>query len=664
MKTKIKTPKRVFVTGASGMLGTALHKIFTDSGIKVVSTDLSPLDPWTKKLDIRNHRIVSRMIKEAKPDYVLNLAALTDLEYCEAHQQEAYDTNAKGAINIAKVCSKLGIPMVHISTVGVFDGTKKGAHTEDDIPNPINVYGKSKYESEKQIPEILTKHFIFRAGWMMGSYERDKKFVRKVLSLVNNGHNVIYGLTDKYGCPTYVNDFAKGILHVITNSTEYGLYNMVSSGNCSRYDVAKKIVEVLRLDHIDVVPVTGAFFKKEFSTPRPENEVMENKKLVERKLNIMRHWEACIADYLKHYYDTDYKEVRRRDVYEVHRPKKSVAKEPLVSVVTTAYKNEPFNKKYFDSINKQTYKSIEVIFVDNMSPDDTVAGARKMLKDGKVVASKINTGCAAGNNMGVVEASGKYVFLMGPDAWADKNCVARLVEEAEKNDNYIYAPMQMTYDGKEFISCGIAADVFGYPARTYTLDGRIQTRRAFYADGSGVFITKKNYLKVGMMDSSSFLFAEDVELSWKAHMMGLDVVPVKSAVIYHWSGGSVGIGGYPKGGKYETKYHRRFLAERNIIRNIIKNYSWWNVLWVLPYYIMINFAEMLALAATGQADAVYPTYINAYIWNIQNFKSTMVKRKLIQNSRKVSDFHVLKKMYFIPHKFFALLELGVPRVTK
>ena len=79
MKTKIKTPKRVFVTGASGMLGTALHKIFTDSGIKVVSTDLSPLDPWTKKLDIRNHRIVSRMIKEAKPDYVLNLAALTDL---------------------------------------------------------------------------------------------------------------------------------------------------------------------------------------------------------------------------------------------------------------------------------------------------------------------------------------------------------------------------------------------------------------------------------------------------------------------------------------------------------------------------------------------------------------------------------------------------------
>jgi len=365
---------------------------------------------------------------------------------------------------------------------------------------------------------------------------------------------------------------------------------------------------------------------------------------------------------LKTYYYNSYKDFRKREVFEIHSRKYS-KKEPLVSIVTTGYKNEKFNEKYFNSINKQTYKNIEVIFVDNSSPDNTVSGARKMLKNGKIVASKINSGCAGGNNIGAMEASGKYIFLMGPDAWADENCVEELVKAAEKNGNYIYSPSQMSYDGLGFISCGIAADIFGYPARTYTKDGRIQTKRAFYADGTGVFMTKKAYMSVWMMDEETFLFAEDVDLSWKAHMMGMDVIPVKSSVIYHYSSGSVGIGGFPKEGiKYETNNNRRFLAERNIIRNIIKNYKWWNILWVLTYYILINIFEMLAMLLTGQLSAVKNTYLKAYAWNIANIKTTMNKRKIIQKTRKVGDFEVMKKMYLFPHKFLALLELGVPKV--
>ena len=167
------------------------------------------------------------------------------------------------------------------------------------------------------------------------------------------------------------------------------------------------------------------------------------------------------------------------------------------------------------------------------------------------------------------------------------------------------------------------------------------------------------------MDEDTFLFAEDVDLSWKAHMVGMDVFPVPDAVLYHYSGGSVGIGGYPtKDQKYVTTSKRRFMAERNIIRNILKNYSWWNILWVLPYYMLINLAEFLALTLTGQFNSAYDSYIKAYTWNIRNFKSTLRKRKGIQRVRTKGDYEVMKSMYLIPHKFLALLELGIPKVNK
>ncbi len=646
------------------MLGTSLYSVFTEAGHKVISSDLKPLDPWTVELDIRDRRKVREMVKKSNPNFVINLAALTDLEYCELNKQEAYDTNGEAAVNVAKICKSLGIPMVHISTAGVFDGKKETPYVDDDTPNPINVYGKSKLMAEKEIPGILDAHFIFRAGWMMGSGDRDKKFVKKVTSLIDLGQEVLYGLVDKFGSPTYTLDLSRGVLNMVENSTDYGLYNMVAGGNCTRFDVARRIVDVLGLDEIDVIPVTGNFFDETFFAPRPTQEAMINRRLIEKGLNVMRPWGVCLTEYLKTYYVGKYEDKRKRKVVVKYDKRLNRAGGPLVSIVTTAYKNERFNEKYFDSVHEQTYKNVEVIFVDNQSPDATTEGARKMIRNGKVVTSAVNKGCAGGNNVGVIESSGKYIFLMGPDAWADEYCVEKLVEVAEKNENYICVPRQMTYDGENFISCGIAADLFGYPARTYTKDGKIQIRRAFYADGSGVFMTRENYLKVGMMDKETFLFAEDVDLSWKAHLLGMDVIPVPSAVVYHFSGGSVGTHGTVGEGKYETRYHRRFMAERNIIRNVLKNYSWWNVLWILPYYLTVNAAEMIAMVLTGQPGAIFNTYVKAYIWNAQNIKSTMAKRRFIQNTRTAPDFEVMKKMNFIPHKLYALLELGVPKITK
>ena len=292
---------KVFVTGASGMLGTDLYKIFTDAGFDVLSTDKVPLDPWTKKLDIRDISKLSSMVERYSPDYFLNLAALTDIEYCESNPQETYDVNAEAPIKIAKVCYELGIPLVHISTAGVFDGLKDSPYTEEDTPNPVNIYGKAKHISEVAIPHVIEDYFIFRAGWMMGSGERDKKFVKKVLDQIKNGKKIIYGLTDMKGCPTYTLDFSNGIIKMIFKA-EYGLYHMVSEGYCSRYDVAEKIINFLGLKHIALEKVQGDFFKETFFAARPKFEVIVNKKIHLMGLSVMRNWELAIEDYLNTFY--------------------------------------------------------------------------------------------------------------------------------------------------------------------------------------------------------------------------------------------------------------------------------------------------------------------------------------------------------------------------
>ena len=337
---------------------------------------------------------------------------------------------------------------------------------------------------------------------------------------------------------------------------------------------------------------------------------------------------------------------------------------PLVSIVTPAYNNEKFSEKYFESISNQTYKNIEVIFVDNNSSDGTVESARKLMKNGKILVSKINTGVAGGSNLGVLEASGKYVLLLNSDTWLDSRCVETLVRVAEGGGAPVLAPRQVAYDGSYFISCGIATDIFGYPVRTYTADGSKKLRRIFYADGAGIFVSRGVYLRVGSLDEESFLYHEDVDFSWKCHLVGLNVEPVFGAVVYHRVSAAVGSGGFPQNGKvYYTGYNRRYLAERNIIRNILKNYSWWNVVWILPYFILVNVFEIIGLTLTGQFTAVYKTYLKAYWWNVTNFNSTWKRRKAIQSIRTIGDGQILKIMYLTPSKLRGFFEIGIPRIN-
>jgi dTDP-4-dehydrorhamnose reductase len=199
---------------------------------------------------------------------------------------------------VALVCHEAGLPLVYISSAGVFDGEKDEPYTEFDIPNPINIYGASKYEGECIIRDLVSEHYIVRAGWMLGGGPaKDHKFVHHVTEQIANGVKVIHGVADKFGTPTYSTDFAR-CLESLIHTGNFGTYHMASPGSCSRYDVALAIVELLGRDDIEVRKASSVFFSETFYAPRPRSEAMRNYVLDLEGKNRMRPWREALAEYL------------------------------------------------------------------------------------------------------------------------------------------------------------------------------------------------------------------------------------------------------------------------------------------------------------------------------------------------------------------------------
>ncbi|MDD4939028.1 MAG: dTDP-4-dehydrorhamnose reductase [Candidatus Omnitrophica bacterium] len=289
---------KVLVTGAAGMLGTALCKELAKKGYEVSPTDIGSTTPAMDYLDITDLKAVNDFIKRSKPDLIFHAAAETDVDRCEIEVDHAYKINTLGTENVALSCQRYDIAMVYVSTCGVFDGTKEAPYNEFDAPSPISIYTKSKYEGEKAVRCLLRRYFIFRAGWMIGGGKKDKKFVAKIVELLKT-KDAISVVNDKFGCPTYTKDFSEGMLKVV-DLARYGLYHITNEGQASRYDIACKIVEYLKKNNVAIKPISSAAFP--LPAPRPRSEVVDNYKL--KLLGIkMRPWEEALREYLNEFND-------------------------------------------------------------------------------------------------------------------------------------------------------------------------------------------------------------------------------------------------------------------------------------------------------------------------------------------------------------------------
>lgn len=243
-----------------------------------------------EKLDILSPLSIHKAINKYKPRIILHCAALTDITFCEEHPDLAYEINVVGTYNIAKICREKKIKLIYISTCAVFDGAKKNPYRETDRPNPINVYGRTKWLGELVAQDLAPDLLIVRTSWLFGGgFNVDKKFVISRFNELKRNQN-IKGTTDRYGSPTYAPDLLSNLAVLIKNKTT-GIIHLANEGNVSYYDVAKSIKDLGDFKS-KVVPVKA----KDVENVSIKRGTMET--LVSDRIK-MRSWRIALAEYIQ-----------------------------------------------------------------------------------------------------------------------------------------------------------------------------------------------------------------------------------------------------------------------------------------------------------------------------------------------------------------------------
>jgi len=293
--------KKIYIAGCGGMLGEAFYAQFSRDYI-LKCTDKDVNESWLSFLDFRDYDAYKKDVTEFNPDYLFHLGAYTDLEFCELNADETYNTNTLAVESAVYLANELNIPLLYISTAGIFDGAKE-FYDDWDQPNPLGVYARAKYMGERFVVENAHKYLVCRAGWMMGSGPRkDKKFIQKLMRQIKEGKRELFIVDDKDGTPTYTQDFAKNV-KALVEKEYWGLYNMVCGGQTSRLEVATELVRLLKLEgKIILTPVGSDYFKETYFAERPPCERLINRKLNIRNMNLMRDWKVALQEYIENYY--------------------------------------------------------------------------------------------------------------------------------------------------------------------------------------------------------------------------------------------------------------------------------------------------------------------------------------------------------------------------
>lgn len=293
--------KKIYIAGSGGMLGEAFHSQFkNDYTLKCTDKDVN--EEWLSFLDFRDLDAYKKDVETFKPDYLFHLGAYTDLEYCEKNLEDTYLTNTISVENAVYIANALDIPLLYISTAGIFDGNKD-LYDDWDQPNPLGVYARSKFMGERYVVENAKRFLVCRAGWMMGAGpKKDKKFIQKLMKQIKEGKKELFIVDDKDGTPTFTHDFAKNVKALIEKEY-WGLYNMVCGGQTSRLEVAHELLNLLGLsDEIKINVVNSDYFKEIYFAERPPCERLDNRKLKLRDVNLMQDWKVALKEYIDLYY--------------------------------------------------------------------------------------------------------------------------------------------------------------------------------------------------------------------------------------------------------------------------------------------------------------------------------------------------------------------------
>ena len=279
------------MAGAGGMLGHALQRALTVRGACFVA-------PGERDFDITDSDVVRRRVKEfaatlasGQTGALLNAAAYTNVEQAEDEPEIACRVNEEGPRILAQAARDAGLAFVHVSTDFVFDGTKRGAYTESDQPNPLSVYGASKLAGEAAVMDADPDALVVRTAWAFG--EHGVSFPAKIINAARM-RPTISVVTDEIGSPTYTADLAAGILSLL-DAGATGLFHLAGSGSCNRFDLARETLDLAGLGSVELEPVTSDCFPSKAA--RPMNSVLDCSKAAALGV-VMPDWRDALARFI------------------------------------------------------------------------------------------------------------------------------------------------------------------------------------------------------------------------------------------------------------------------------------------------------------------------------------------------------------------------------
>ena len=279
---------KVLVTGVKGQLGYDVMRELAKRGIEGIGVDID-------EMDITDFESVDRVITDANPDAVIHCAAWTAVDAAEDEdkKEKVRLVNVEGPRNIAKVCKKLDIKMIQISTDYVFDGQGERPWEPDDPTGPVSVYGLTKRDGEEAVKELLDKYFIVRIAWVFGI--NGKNFVKTMLNVAKT-HDTLTVVNDQWGSPTYTYDLARLLVDMI-QTDKYGIYHATNEGFTNWYEFAVAIFKEAGVN-VTVKPVTTAEYGIS-KAARPFNSRMSKDKLDACGFKRLPAWDDALKRYIQ-----------------------------------------------------------------------------------------------------------------------------------------------------------------------------------------------------------------------------------------------------------------------------------------------------------------------------------------------------------------------------
>ena len=285
--------RRILVIGAKGMLGKDLVEILRSSSRVDQRLDWEVFGWDIEEIDIQEEKNTVTKIESLRPDIVINIAAYTNVDGCESHDEKAFAINAEGMRHVALGALRCRAKVVYLSTDYIFDGKKREPYLEDDPPHPLSVYGRSKLRGEQYVQEMVEDALIVRTQWLYGKYGNN--FVASVLRQARE-KKVLSIVNDQVGSPTYTIDLSRAI-SVLIQCDARGVFHVANSDLCTWFAFGQEILKLSGMEGVRIVPISS----EELGRPatRPLYSVLNTEKLKRETGMTLRPWSEALKDYLR-----------------------------------------------------------------------------------------------------------------------------------------------------------------------------------------------------------------------------------------------------------------------------------------------------------------------------------------------------------------------------